>query len=388
MKISKRVQVIEPSLTRKLFNMASKYNDVINLTLGDPDLKPAEEVRCAACAAIQDGKTRYSANAGILPLREMIAKHIEKEYDTIVCPDEEVTVTVGGMEALFLTIASIVDDGDEVIIPGPYYVNYVQMVRMCGGVPIVIDTKEEDNFSFSLKQVEDAITSKTIGIILNTPSNPSGQVLSEALLTELSKIVKEKELMVISDEVYSSLIYDGEKHHSIFNIDGMRSNTILIDSISKRFSMTGYRVGYAVGPKEIIAAMTKMQENVAACAPLPSQYAALAAYEANFDNSFILDEFEKRRNYIYEAINNIEGLHANKPAATFYLMVNIESSGLDSISFAEKLLESVHVAVAPGITYGKSYDQFVRIAFTLEIDVLKEAVERITKFMKEINEVS
>lgn len=384
-KISQRVASIETSMTRELFNMAQEYTDVIDLTLGDPDLKPSEVIRNAACEAVQEGKTRYSANAGLLDLRKIISNRIGKEYQVNVDPYSEVAVTVGGMEALYLALSTIIDEGDEVIIPAPYYVNYVQMVRMCGGIPVIINTKEEENFSFSIEQIKEHISEKTVAIILNTPSNPTGQVLPDELLTELAEIVKDKNLIVIADEVYSSLIYDGKQHFSIFNKGGMREHVILVDSISKRFAMTGYRLGYAVGPKEIIEGMTKMQENVAACAPLPSQYAGIAAYSFCYDDTTIHDVFEERRNYIYEAINSIEGLHANKPAATFYLFVNISSTGMDSISFAEKLLTSVHVAVAPGITYGKAYDGFVRIAFTLDVYKLKEAVSRIQHFMEELN---
>lgn len=386
MKLSRKVRVIEPSLTRKLFNMAQEYSDVIDLTLGDPDLKPAQEIRDAACEAIQEGKTRYSANAGLKSLREAIAQYIDENYRVAVDPTNEITVTVGGMEALYLALSTIIDEGDEVIIPAPYYVNYVQMVRMCGGVPVIINTKEEDKFAFSVDQIKENMTEKTVAVILNTPSNPTGQVLPDELLADLAEIVKENDLMVIADEVYSSLIYDGKQHHSIFNKPGMRDHVILIDSISKRFAMTGYRVGFAVGPKDIIAGMTKMQENVAACAPLPSQYAGIAAYSLCSEKTEIHDQFEERRNFIYKAINEIDGLHANEPAATFYIFVNISSTGLDSISFAEKLLTSVHVAVAPGLSYGKAYDHFIRIAFTLDIERLRMAVERINVFMESFKE--
>lgn len=384
MKLSERVNSIEPSLTRHLYNMAQKYDDVIDLTLGDPDIVPAKEIRDAACEAIQTGKTRYSANAGLRDLREVISKRVCDFYHVNVDPNSEITITVGGMEALFLTLSTIIDSGDEVIIPAPYYVNYVQMVRMCGGVPVLINTTEEDNFSFSVEQIKAKICDRTVAIILNSPSNPTGQVIPDEILDELSELVQEKKLWVISDEVYSSLIYEGKKHNSIFNKKGMREHVILIDSISKRFAMTGYRLGYAIGPKELIEGMTKMQENVAACAPLPSQYAGIEAYSKFYSANYIHDIFEKRRDYIYDAINSISGLHANKPAATFYLFVNISSTGLDSITFAEKLLSTVHVAVAPGITYGKAYDEYVRISFTVDIEILKKAVSRIKVFMEEL----
>lgn len=384
-KISKKASSIAPSLTRHLFNLASKFDDVIDLTLGDPDLIPAEKIRLAACDAIKKGKTRYSANAGLKQLRNAISDHIKKEYGTQIDPEGNIIVTVGGMEALYLALSSIIDEGDEVIIPGPYYVNYVQMVKMCGGVPVIINTDEKKSFSFTSEQIESAVTERTVAIIINNPCNPTGQILNNEVLTSLGKIAKANDLVVISDEVYSSLIYDNAKHQSLFKDPAMSDRVILIDSISKRFAMTGYRVGYAAGPKDVISAMTKMQENVAACAPLPSQYAAIVAYEKCDDDTHIHDEFEMRRDYIYKAVNEIDGLSALKPAATFYLFVNISKTGLDSLTFAKKLLEEAHVAVAPGITYGKAYDSYIRIAFTLEIPKLEEGVQRISKFMKKSN---
>ena len=381
MKISRMANVIEPSLTRKLFNMAKQYDNVIDLTLGDPDVQPNEQIKNAACRAIMDGKTRYSANAGLPELRKAISGCIEKEYKTPIDFDKNIIVTVGGMEALFLTFATILDPGDEVIIQAPYYVNYVQMVRMCGGVPVVISTSEENNFQLSIDDVKKSITDKTVGIVINSPSNPSGMVMDSDTLDQLAKVAKENDLLVISDEVYRTLLFDGQKHDSIIFRDGMVERTILIDSISKRFAMTGYRVGFAVGPEEVIVAMVKMQENVCACAPLPSQYASIEAYTNCLDQEYILDIFEQRRNVLVEGINNIDGLHCNKPAGTFYLFVNISSTGLDCIDFAYKLLEDQKVAVVPAVTYGEAYKDYIRIAFTLEEEKLVEAVDRIRKFV-------
>ena len=381
MKISRMANVIEPSLTRKLFNMAKQYDNVIDLTLGDPDVQPNEQIKKAACRAIMDGKTRYSANAGLPELRKAIASCIEKEYKTPIDFDKNIIITVGGMEALFLTFATILDPGDEVIIQAPYYVNYVQMVKMCGGVPVVISTTEENDFQLSIDDVKKSITDKTVAIVINSPSNPSGMVMDSDTLDQLAKVAKENDLLVISDEVYRTLLFDGQKHDSIIFRDGMVERTILIDSISKRFAMTGYRVGFAVGPEEVIAAMVKMQENVCACAPLPSQYAAIEAYTNCLDQEYILDIFEHRRNVLVEGINNINGLRCNKPAGTFYLFVNISSTGLDCIDFAYKLLEDQKVAVVPAVTYGEAYKDYIRIAFTLEEEKLVEAVDRIRKFV-------
>ncbi len=381
MKISKKACVIEPSLTRQLFNMAQKYDDVVDLTLGDPDVCPSDVIKKAACEAIMMGKTRYSSNAGLIQLRQVIANHIQSEYKIAADPNSEILVTVGGMEALYLALSCIIDEGDEIIIHAPYYVNYVQMIRMCGGVPIIINTSEDNGFILTAESVKEKITSRTVGIVINNPCNPTGEVLDEKTLDELAEIVRQNNLIVISDEVYSSLVFDGKKHHSILTRDNMKDHTILIDSVSKRFAMTGYRLGYVYAPNEIIANMTKMQENVAACAPLPSQYAAIAAYTFSDNDESLKNIFEARRNYIYQAIKDIDGLTCRKPSATFYLFVNISKTGLASLEFAKQLLQTKHVAVAPGITYGKNYDNYIRIAYTLKEEKLREAVKRIKEFM-------
>lgn len=385
MNISKTAQAVEPSLTRKLFNMAKEYNDVIDLTLGDPDIPPSEKIRLAACEAIMQGKTRYSANAGLAQLREAIANNFKKEYEIEIDPLNNVIVTVGGMEALFLSLTCMIDPGDEVIILAPYYVNYKQMVSMCAGVPVIVNTKEKDGFAVTTEMLEKVITDKTVAIIVNTPCNPTGAVLGKESLEAIARLAKKHDFAVISDEVYRCLIYDDAKHQSIANLPDMLDRTIVIDSFSKRFAMTGYRVGYAIAPADFTAAMTKLQENVAACTALPSQYAGIAAFEQCVNDTFIKDEFQSRRDYIYNAINTIKGLSCIKPAATFYLFVNIKETGLDALTFAYKLLEKQHVAVVPGVAYGEEYKDYVRIAYTMKIDVLKEAISRIEQFISELD---
>jgi len=382
MKISRKAEVIEPSLTRDLFNRALAYDDVINLTLGDPDLPPPQNVRDAACAAIQQGKTRYSANAGLIELRKEIAAQFTAEYGLPCDPTSEVVATVGGMEALYLALSSIVDPGDEVIVFAPYYVNYVQMIRMNGGTPVVIDTKETDAFAVDPAALRTAITPKTAAVIVNTPCNPTGVMLPEQLLSEIAMIAKERDLVVIADEVYKSLVYDGSVHHSVLAYPDMKERTILVDSLSKKYAMTGWRLGWAIGPKTIVAAMTKMQENVAACAALPSQYGAIEALKDNTDIHYIRDTFVKRRDLIYGEINACPKLSALKPTATFYLFVNIKATGLKSVDFAMKLLDAEHVAVVPGIAYGKAYDDYIRIAFTHDLPVLADACARIRRFVE------
>ena len=382
MKISQKAEVIEPSLTRDLFNRALKLDDVINLTLGDPDLPPPHSVRNAACDAIQKGKTRYSANAGLIDLRKAIAGSFAKEYKLPCDPSCDVMVAVGGMEALYLAFSSIIDPGDEVVIFAPYYVNYVQMVRMNGGVPIIIETKESDGFAINPKALEVHLSDKTVAIVVNNPCNPTGALLPRTVLGEIASIAQERDLYVISDEVYKSLVYDGKKHCSVLEFPGMRERTILIDSLSKKYAMTGWRLGWAVGPREVIAAMTKVQENVAACAPLPSQYAAIEALNDDTDVAYIHSTFAERRDLIYREINACPKLSALKSAATFYIFVNIKETGMKSLDFSLKLLEAQHVAVVPGVAYGKAYDDYVRIAFTHDVGVLSEACGRIRRFVE------
>ena len=381
MKVSMMSNAVTPSLTRKLFNMALAIGqDVVNLTLGDPDVLPPLEIREAACKAIMNGSTRYSANAGLELTRKAYASFFVKEYGIDVDPVKNVMATVGGMEALFLSLASMIDKGDEVIILAPYYVNYLQMIKMCGGSAIVIDRlqKKEDEL---LQEISKSCNNNTQAIILNSPCNPVGDILSSSLLDGIAEIAISNNLVVLSDEVYNSLIYDGKKPDSIIKREGMFERTIIIDSCSKRFAMTGYRIGFAVGPEECIANMTKMQENVAACAPLPSQYAAIAAYSGTFDYTYINKEYENRRNLVYSRINAIPVLHPIFPEATFYCFVDVSETGLNSEEFAYKLLEKHHVAVVPGVAYGEKYNNYVRIAFTLKQELLEEAMNRLESFV-------
>ena len=383
--VSKIADSIAPSLIRNLFNKAKAYDDVIDFTLGDPDLQPHQKIKDAACQAIQLGKTRYSQNAGLLELRQTISQYYVRKEGFHYDPLSEIIVSVGAMEGLYLALLSLLDEGDEVIIPAPYYVNYVQMVQMCHAVPVVIDNPQAEELSFNVEDIENAVTPKTKLVIINTPSNPSGKLISQDKILAIADLAKKHDLLVIADEVYKCLIYDGVPFKSIVAIEGMRERTILVNSLSKEFSMTGYRIGYVLGPQEIIAAMTKLQENVAACAPLPSQYAAIEALSGNEDYSAnIVDVFTKRRNVLYQGLSQVEGLHCNLPEATFYMMVDIAKTGMTSVDFAYALLEGAHVAVVPGVAYGKSCDRYVRIAFTIDVEKIKEGVHRIASFVNNL----
>lgn len=381
--ISKVADSIEPSLIRSIFNLAKTMDDVVDFTLGDPDVQPHQAIKDAACKAIMAGKTRYSQNAGLLELRKTIHDYYIRKEGFSYDPASEITVTVGAMEGLYLAFLSILDEGDEVIIPAPYYVNYVQMVQLCHGVPVIIDNPDAEALSFNVDDVEKAITAKTKAIVINTPSNPSGKLISWNKIEALAAIAKKYNLVVIADEVYKCLIYDGRPFRSIVSIDGMRERTILVNSLSKEFCMTGYRLGYVLGPQEIIAAMTKLQENVAACAPLPSQYAGIEALSGREEYSKnMVDIFTERRNVLYEGLKNLPKIKCFLPEATFYMMVDVSQTGMNSLDFAHALLKTSRVAVVPGIAYGKSCDKYVRIAFTLDKSRIEEGARRIQSFVK------
>lgn len=374
---------IQTSFTRQLFNMAKEYDDVIDFTLGDPNVQTHAAIKAAACRAIKQGKTRYSQNAGLLELRQTIAQYYNRKEQLAYRPEDEIMVTVGAMEGLYLCLLAMLNPDDEVIIPAPYYVNYTQMVAMCHAKPVIVDNPEVTDLTYRLEDIERAITPRTRAIMINTPSNPTGRVLSQEMLAGIAEIAKKHDMVVIADEVYKCLIYDKQPWNSIAHIEGMRERTILVNSLSKEFCMTGYRIGYVLGPSEIITAMTKLQENVAACAPLPSQYAAIEALGSTEDYSKdMVRIFTERKECIVDGISAIEGLTCREPDATFYLMVDISSTGMNSVDFAIALLKAQHVAVVPGITYGKCCDHYVRIAFTRELDYIREGVKRIDAFMK------
>lgn len=383
--LSNMAASIKPSLTRQLFNMAKKYDDVIDFTLGDPDVQPHPNIKEAGCRAIMEGKTRYSQNAGLLELRQVISDYYIRKEGLSYDPATEILVSVGAMEGLYLALLSLLNPGDEVIIPAPYYVNYVQMTTMCGGVPVIIDKPTTEPLIFDVADIEAAITEKTKAIIINTPANPSGKIISWGKIEQIAAIAKKYDLYIITDEVYKCLIYGDMGFRSIVAIDGMRERTVLVNSLSKEFCMTGWRIGYVLAPSEIISVMTKLQENVAACAPLPSQYAAIEALSSSTDYSAEMKTiFSQRRDILVQGINAISGLSCTPPDATFYLMVDISETGLKSFDFAVQLLETIHVAVVPGVTYGESCDKYVRMAFTLGEDKITEGIQRIKKFMQEL----
>lgn len=383
--IAKRVDCVLPSPPRAIFDKASQLTDVVDLTLGDPDLPPPENVRKAACNAIMDGRTRYSANAGLIALREKVAEDTSLHTGVGVDPLKEVIITVGAMEASFLSLYSIVEEGDEVIIHAPFWINYSQVVRSLGATPVFVYTRPEEDFQLTAKAVEEALTPRTKVVVLNTPNNPTGSIIPEEELEKIAKLAVERDFTVLSDEIYESLIYDGKTSRSIRTFPGMKERTIVINGMSKRFAMTGYRLGWAIAPAHLIAQMTKMQENIVACAPLPAQYAGIEALSPATDPSYIREEFQKRRDVLYKGINSIPGLKCKPIPATFYAMVDISGSGMEAEKFVYALLEKEKVATVHGPAYGGDlYKDFIRIAFTMKEEKLEEAIRRIGRFMESL----
>lgn len=382
MRISEMANRIQPSLTRKLFDMAKQYEDVIDFTLGDPDYETPEYIKKAGCDAILGGKTKYSANAGLQELRNVIATRIKTETSIEYNPETEIQVTVGAMEGIYLSLCCLINPGEEVIIPAPYWVNYKHMTEMLNGVPVLVNADEEHDFIVTSELLKAAVTDKTRVIIINSPNNPTGTVYDYDTLMEISRIAIEKDITIIFDECYKSILYDGARFVSILDCPGMKEHAVIVNSCSKRYSMTGWRLGYLAGPEELITNLPKLQENIAACAPLPSQYAAITAWSGDdIASEHMREGYEFRRNVLVEGINSIDKLSCKYPKGTFYAMVNIKKTGLKSEEFAYALLQAVQVAVVPGITYGEASEGYVRIAYTMNEDKIKEGVRRIKKFV-------
>lgn len=385
-RISNVAQRIAPSMIRQLFNMAKTMDNVVDFTLGDPDIMPNLNIREAACKAIIDGKTRYSQNAGLLELREVISKKILNSEELRYAPSSEIAVTVGAMEGLYLTFLSLINDGDEVIIPAPYYVNYKQMVEMCGGIPVIVDPSDKDSLLVSGEEIKKAVSKRTKIILINSPSNPSGKIMPPQTIREIASIVKDYNLIAITDEVYKKLNYGTVPFLSIATLPEMKDKTVIVNSLSKEFCMTGYRIGYVAGPSDIIGAVVKLQENVAACAPLPSQYAAIEALGSNEDYSKdMIQIFTSRRNTLCSILEQSPYIRVLKPDATFYAMVDISALGYESsVKFAYDLLENAKVAVVPGVAYGEICKNFIRIAFTLDEKLIRLGAERIVNFINSL----
>ena len=377
--ISNVVKENEPQLVRRIYDKSKEYENVVDLTLGDPDIPTPQMVKDAANKALAENKTKYTANAGILQLREAISKDVKKRTGLDYTTDE-IAVTAGAMGALYLSTISILNPGDEMIILEPHWPNYTNMVKMCGAVPRYVNYLGENNLKMLVQNIEKAITDKTRAININSPSNPTGDVLPFEKLEKIAEIAKKYNLWVITDEVYHTIVFDGS-FRSILEIPDMKERTILVDSLSKRFSMTGFRVGFVCAPKEIATAVATLQENVNSCACMFAQYASLSALE----NSEILEKeicatFRSRCTAMTTELKRSKNLTVKDAISTFYLFIDINKTGLTSEEFAYKLLDEKHIAVVPGNAFNKAGEGYIRIACTLSEEKLVAAAKEIVDF--------
>lgn len=380
--ISKIAQEIQGSTIRKMFNMASNMTDTVSFALGEPDFTTSQNIIDAACKALQEGQTHYTPNAGILPLRQAITKKLKRKNNVDIDPETEIMITAGGMEALMLVMMVALNPGDEVIFSDPFWTNHPSQVLMCGAIPRFVKVYEEDGFVYNPDNVRKAINKNTKAILINSPANPTGGVAGRETLEEIARIAVENDLLVITDEVYQHLIYDNEEFVSIASMPGMKERTIIIDSFSKSYAMTGWRIGYAAGCTEILQNMIKLHENVVSCINTPSQYAAIEAIEGPQDYlQHMLDKYAIRRKLIVEGINSIEKLSCIKPKGAFYAFPNITKTGMTSEEFAVELLKKTGVVVVPGSGFGEAGEGFIRISYATSEEKIKEGLKRIKNFV-------
>lgn len=375
---------VKPSGIRKFFSIAEEMDNVISLGVGEPDFLTPWHIRSKAIDYLEKGSTRYTANAGLIALREEISNFYNRKYNIEYDPKSEILVTVGGSEGIDMAIRTVISDGDDVLVVEPSFVCYRPIIETCGGRVIPITTKEENNFKLMPEEIENAITDKTKLIVLPYPNNPTGSIMRKEDLEKIAKVIIEHNILVLSDEIYSELTYGNEKHCSIASIEGMKERCIVINGFSKTYSMTGWRLGYALAPAPIIKQMTKLHQFAIMSAPTNSQYAAIQALKyGDEDIEKMLSEYDMRRRYTVNAFREI-GLDCFEPEGAFYVFPCIKSTGLSSEEFCERLIMSKRVAVVPGNAFGDCGEGYIRVSYCYSIDNIKKAIERIGEFVKEL----
>ena len=379
--IAKKVAQMPPSGIRKFFDVANEIGDVISLGVGEPDFDTPWHVREEGIYSLEKGKTVYSANAGLLELRQEICRYMQRRFDLIYSPTKQCLVTVGGSEGIDLAIRTLIETGEEVLIPEPSFVSYKPCAVLAGGVPVPIPTREEDDFKLTAHELEKAITPKTKILILPFPNNPTGAIMEREDLEAIAKVLRDKNIIVVSDEIYAELTYGGE-HVSIAHIEGMYERTVILSGFSKAYSMTGWRLGYAVGPAPIISMMTKVHQFAIMCAPTTSQYAGIEAMRSGDEDVRKMREaYDQRRRVMLDGFRSM-GLYCFEPKGAFYVFPCIKRMGMTSEEFCEKLLMDQRVVVVPGTAFGESGEGFVRASYAYSIEVIKEALARIEVFVK------
>ncbi len=384
--LNKKVVNVKPSGIRKFFSIAEEMDDVISLGVGEPDFLTPWHIRRTAIDYLDKGATRYTANAGLLALREEICNYYSRKFKIDYNPKEEVLVTVGGSEGIDMAIRTLISNEDEVLVIEPSFVCYKPIVETSGGIPVPLITKEENSFKLDTETLENAITDKTKLLILPYPNNPTGAVMRKGELEEIAAIVIKHNLFVISDEIYSELTYGNEEHCSIASIDGMQERTIVINGFSKTYSMTGWRLGYALGPEPVISQMTKLHQFAIMSAPTNSQYAAIEALKyGDKDIAKMREDYDMRRRFTVNAFREI-GLDCFEPEGAFYVFPCIKSTGLSSNEFCERLIMEKHVAVIPGTAFGDCGEGFIRVSYCYSIDNIRKAIDKIGEFVEELKE--
>ncbi len=371
---------IRPSGIRKFFDIVSSMPDAISLGVGEPDFVTPWHIRDAGIYSLEKGQTYYTSNSGLLELRAEVCNYMQRRFALSYEPENEILITVGGSEAIDLCMRSLICAGDEVLIPEPSFVCYSPCALLAGGKPVPIVTTEENNFKLPAAALKKAITPKTKLLVLPYPNNPTGAIMTKQDLSEIARVLKGTDIIVLSDEIYAELTYNG-KHISIANLDGMKERTVIISGFSKAYAMTGWRLGYACGNKEIIKMMTKIHQYAIMCSPTTSQFAAIEALKnGDGDIEYMASEYNYRRKIILDGVLQM-GLTCFEPMGAFYIFPNITSTGLSSNDFCEKMLLEQKVAVIPGNAFGESGEGFIRCSYAYSIPAINEALERISTFV-------
>lgn len=380
--IAKKVMHMQPSGIRKFFDVVNEMGGAISLGVGEPDFDTPWHVREEGIYSLEQGKTIYSANAGLLELRKEICKYMERRFNLSYDPVHACLVTVGGSEGIDLVFRTLLEAGDEVLIPEPSFVSYKPCTVLAGGVAVPIPTYEKDDFKLTAEALERAITPKTKILVLPFPNNPTGAIMAREDLESIAKVLRDREIIIVSDEIYAELTY-GQEHVSIASIEGMYEKTVVLSGFSKAYAMTGWRLGYALGPQLIIEMMTKVHQYAIMCAPTTSQYAAIEAMKnGDEDVQNMREAYNQRRRIMIEGFRDM-GLSCFEPKGAFYVFPCISRTGLTSEVFCEKLLYAQKVAVVPGTAFGDSGEGFIRCSYAYSIDQIKEALGRIEQFVKD-----
>ncbi len=378
--LSKQVVGLKPSGIRKFFDIVSEMKDAISLGVGEPDFDTPWHVRDEGIYSLEKGRTFYTSNSGLMELRQEICNYIKRKQGVSYDPKHEVLITVGGSEAIDIGLRAVINLGDEVLIPQPSFVSYEPCAIMAGGVPVIIELKEENEFRLTAEELENAITEKTKILILPFPNNPTGAIMEREDLEAIAEVIRKHDILVMSDEIYAELTYK-EKHVSIIEMEGMRERTILINGFSKAYAMTGWRLGYACGPREILEQMTKLHQFAIMCAPTTSQYAAVEALRNGDDDvQEMKTAYNQRRRYLMNAFQEM-GLSCFEPFGAFYIFPCIKEFGMTSEEFAERFLKEEKVAVVPGTAFGDCGEGFLRISYAYSLDTLKLAIGKLADFV-------